>query len=200
MHGSHAMQNRRTALQGAAIVLVLALCSSAVFAEQVGIADGAPPQLAHWSGLIGQWSTQEEGLKADGSGWDASKGADWHFYWSLGGWGVRDDYYSPPLAVTLGDESSRQRGTNLRIYDAKSQQWVMTWLTTTSTHATTFTAQSTDQEIVMRADALNPQGFHSRITFFDIQKTSFEWKLEWSKDEESWFEVYRIHGTRKPQE
>ncbi len=159
----------------------------------------APKELAHWSKMIGRWSTREEGLSPDGSEWSPSKGADWEFLWAFDGHGIQDNYTSPPLSESVDDERLRQRGTNLRIYDAKNNQWVMTWLTVQSTQAARFTAQSTDDEIVMRAEALTPTGFHSRIIFFNIKPDSFDWKLEYSKDEQNWFEVYRIFGTRQPE-
>ncbi len=163
-----------------------------------GIAEGAPPELRHWEKLIGEWSTTEEGLQPDGSSWAPSNGADWHFYWGFDGWGIRDDYTSPPLSEPVDDESTRQRGTNLRVYDTKNKQWVMTWLTVSSSTPASFTATSTDEQIVMLSDIANPQGYFGRITFFDIEQDTFEWRLEWSEDKTSWFEVYRIHGTRKP--
>lgn len=162
------------------------------------IAKGAPIELQHWAKLIGQWSTTEEGLRADGSGFDPSKGADWDFFWAFDGWGIQDNYTSPAASEAIEDESKRQRGVNLRIYDPKAKRWVMTWLTPGSTTPSNFTATSDDQTIVMTNDVLNPQGYHTRITFFDMADDSFDWKLEWSKDEESWREVYRIHGSRKP--
>ncbi len=55
----------------------------------------------------------------------------------------------------------------------------------------------TDERIVMLSDQPGLGGFHSRITFFDIKAGSFEWKLERSKDQKQWLEVYRIHGVRK---
>lgn len=164
-----------------------------------GVADGAPAELSHWAKLIGEWSTAEEGLAPDGSEWQSSNGADWNFYWSFDGWGIRDDYTSPPMSEAVDDESKRQRGTNLRIFNTTTEQWVMTWLTPLSTQPQNFTATSTDEQIVMLSDTANPQGFFGRITFFDMKDTSFEWKLEWSKDKEQWMEVYRIHGSREAQ-
>lgn len=49
------------------------------------MAKGAPPELMHWGKLVGQWSTKEEGLKPDGYAWQASKGADWDFFWAYNG-------------------------------------------------------------------------------------------------------------------
>jgi hypothetical protein len=161
------------------------------------IAEGAPAELMHWGKLVGQWSTVEERFKTDGSGWEASKSADWDFFWAFNGWGIQDNYTSPPLSVAVPDESARQRGINLRIYDPEEKRWVLTWLTVKSSKPATFTAISSDEKIVMLADDPNPQGFYGRVTFFDITATTFEWKLEWSKDQQQWQEVYRIHGSRK---
>ena len=44
----------------------------------------------------------------------------------------------------------------------------MTWLTINSTAPATFTATSTDSEIVMLSDIANPQGYFGRVTFFDM--------------------------------
>ena len=63
--------------------------------------------------------------------------------------------------------------------------------------ALTMTAVSSDDEIIMFSDEANAQGRYSRITFFDITDNTFEWKLEWSSDQNLWVEVYRIHGTRR---
>jgi len=74
----------------------------------------------------------------------------------------------------------------------------LSWLTTAAKKPMNLTAASNDTEIVMLRDDKDPKGNYSRIKFFDITDNTFEWKLEWSADRESWREVYRIHGTRKP--
>jgi hypothetical protein len=187
----------RHALLLAVILVITFVYSESTLAGPDGIAEGAPVELAHWAKLIGDWSTTEEGLNQSGTGWDASKSADWNFYWSFDGWGIRDDYTSPAMSETVADESKRRRGTNLRIYNTTTKQWIMTWLTPTSAQPQNFTATSTIDEIVMSADDIDPQGNFRRITFFDMTDDSFDWKLEWSKDKEQWLEVYRIHGSRK---
>ncbi len=161
------------------------------------MASQAPPEVAHFAKMIGSWSTTEESLKPDGSDWQPSKSADWDFHWDYDGYGIRDYYVSPPAAQKIDNESKRQRGVNLRVYNSAEKKWVMTWLTVAALRPTGFTAISSSERIVMRSDKPGPIGFHSRITFFDIKDNTFEWKLERSKDQENWLEVYRIHGTRK---
>jgi hypothetical protein len=161
------------------------------------VAPNAPPELGHLKLIIGQWSTREESLKQDGSGWQPSKGADWDFFWAFDGWGIQDNYTSPPKSEHLDDESKRQRGTNLRVYNTGEEKWVLTWLTPNSTAPQNFTATTTLNSMIMLSDEPDARGNHHRITFFDIQEQSFEWKLEWSQDQKKWTEVYRIHGTKK---
>jgi hypothetical protein len=163
------------------------------------IALNAPPQLSHLKSIIGQWSTREESRKQDGSGWQPSKGADWDFFWAFDGWGIQDNYTSPPKSQKLDDESSRQRGTNLRIFNSAEKKWVLTWLTPNSVTPQNFTATSTLDSMIMLSDSPDARGNHHRITFYDIKEQSFEWKLEWSQDQETWLEVYRIHGTKRTQ-
>lgn len=161
------------------------------------MAEGAPAELMHWGQLVGQWSTTEEALKQDGSGWEPSKGADWDFFWAFSGWGIQDNYTSPPASEPLADESNRQRGINLRIYNPSEKKWVLTWLTTGSKTPLSMTATSTNERIVMLSDDKDQRGNYKRFTFFDISKNKFEWTLEWSQDQETWREVYRIHATKK---
>ena len=157
----------------------------------------APAELEHWGKLVGQWSTTEESLNQDGTGWQPTRGADWSFYWAYDGWGIQDYYVSPPSSVAMDDESQRQRGINLRIYNPVEKKWILTWLTTASSAPQSFTAESTDERIVMSNLAPDAKGFYHRITFFDMTHDRFEWKLEWSKDRSQWLEVYRIHAKRK---
>ena len=157
----------------------------------------APIEVTHWKTMIGNWLTTEESLKPDGSGWIESVGAEWNFYTTLDGWAIQDDYFSPPRTVDIEQESKRQVGTNLRVFDKDKNQWLMAWMTKAGKTVNLFSATSDSNKIVMMSKQKTPQGKYSRITFFDMQKDSFEWKLEWSNDGKSnWLEVYRIHGKR----
>jgi len=60
-----------------------------------------------------------------------------------------------------------------------------------------YSAESNNKQIVMLSKQKTLQGKYARITFFDLQEDSFEWKLECSNDSKSnWLEVHRIHGKR----
>ena len=160
-------------------------------------AEGAPLELAHWGQLVGQWSTNEESLNPSGSAWIPSKGADWDFFWAFDGWGIQDVYTSPSMSQKVEDESKRQRGVNLRIYNAEEGEWVQTWLTPTSKSPKNFSASSSMDELVMLSYDADSRGNYHRITFYEMSDKEFRWKLEWSKDKTNWLEVYRIVGTKK---
>lgn len=181
------------------VFLLILLCSfSALSLADSGKAPLAPNELLHWQKMIGDWTTTEESLKPDGSGWAPSKGADWNFYWALNGWAIQDDYTSPPITTVVSDEKKRQIGTNIRVFDAEKQQWLMTWVTKTGKVADKYTATSDDKSIVMLSVKPNNRGKMQRITFFNMTGKTFSWKLEFSTPKSNkWLEVYRIFGTRK---
>jgi hypothetical protein len=181
----------------ALFVSLFATLSYANKFEPGTMAEGAPPELMHWGKIVGQWACEEEGLKPDGSSWQPAGNSDWDFFWAYNGWGIQDNYTSPSLGQAMEDESKRQRGINLRIYNPAENKWVLTWLTTASKKPTAISALSTNKEVVMLADQPNAQGQHTRYTFFDMTDTTFEWKMELSPDQDSWQEVYRIHATKK---
>lgn len=158
----------------------------------------APEQLTHWNKIIGSWSTQEESLKRDGSGWAPSTGALWNFYWALDGWAIRDEYFSPPPDTKMEDPTKRQIGTNIRVFNKSKNEWIMAWLTKAGQRVDVYTAKSDGKTIVMYTPPLTKGAQHRRITFFDMRQNSFEWKMEFSKDgKTNWLEVHRIHGKRR---
>lgn len=157
----------------------------------------APEQLAHWNKVIGSWTTTEESLKRDGTGWAPSKGALWNFYWAMDGWAIRDEYFSPPLNSEISDPNKRQIGTNIRVFNQEKNEWIMAWITKTGQSVDVYSAKSDGKTIVMYTPALKEGAQHKRITFFDIKDNSFEWKMEFSKDgKTNWLEVHRIHAIR----
>ena len=73
----------------------------------------------------------------------------------------------------------------------------MAWITKAGKTVDLYSAESNSNQIVMLSKLKTPRGKYARITFFDMQEDSFEWKLEWSNDGKSqWLEVHRIHGIR----
>lgn len=160
-------------------------------------AEQAPVELAFFGQMTGTWNITDETLQQDGKTWKpGAQGAQWSFCFVLDGWMIADEWISPAPDVQMEDESKRQRGINLRIYDKANEQWVMTWLTARSQKPQNFTAVSDGKQLVMSNEVRNKQGKWTRITFHNVTDKTFEWKMDWSKDKENWTTVYRIHGTR----
>jgi hypothetical protein len=152
----------------------------------------APPQTAQFGQLVGQWKIADFYLDKKGQ-WQPSNGADWHFYWILGGSAIQDDWVSPSMDKPE-PKAGRQFGTNIRIFNPKLDRWEMAWAANNGAKVDTFVATAQEGALVMTG-VFN--GSDSRITFYDITNKQFFWRLEQkNKKTNEWKETYRIEGTR----
>jgi hypothetical protein len=143
------------------------------------------------SELIGHWQIADSSLNQQGQ-WQAGVGASWHFYPILNGHAIQDDWIAPALDQPE-PENGRQYGSNIRIFNPKENQWEMAWASVKGQKIDTFTAEERDGTIIMTGQF---NGQNSRITFYNVSKQSFDWKLEFEQADKSWSEVYRIKGER----
>lgn len=163
--------------------------ASVLMHESEGCMTGPVAQFGRY---VGDWDIADQGLQPDGVTWKAGNGARWNFTCVGGGIAVQDFWMpngaegGPPPGV----------GTNLRIYDAKAEQWEIAW---TATGAPGFThiraKQNTDGDVVMHfvSPEQNPP---RRITFFTPTSEGWNWTMEMSRDGgETWFAVYKINAT-----
>ncbi len=140
--------------------------------------------------LVGNWKIHDFSLNQKGE-WQPGNGADWNFYWILGGAAIQDDWISPPM----GQQSlsnTRQFGTNIRIFNPKLNRWEMAWAANTGNKIDFFSAKEINNQLVMQGE-LN--GAESRITFYDITQRQFLWKLE-QQNAGIWKEIYRIKAIK----
>jgi hypothetical protein len=153
----------------------------------------APAQLDAMASLIGEWAITTETRQQDGT-WQASDGAQWNFYFILDGHAIQDDWIAHGAPV--GDPPMMQLGTNIRIYDTAEERWEMAWIANAARSLSIYMATNEPDGSVVMSSYFGVPNMR-RITFFDMQADSFEWKLEFSNDEgETWLEVFRIHGAR----
>lgn len=175
-------------------VAILTLMANVVVAgdRSTTINASAPPETAQLATLLGDWAITDWSLQQDGT-WAEAGGAEWHWYTILDGTAIQDDWISPALDQPE-PEAGRQFGTNIRIYNPAEQRWEMAWASSNGKKVDTFVATVSDGQLVMTGVF---GGRQSRITFFDMTEDSFDWKLEFQNaQDESWLEVYRIHGDR----
>ncbi|GJM08858.1 MAG: hypothetical protein DHS20C11_11340 [Lysobacteraceae bacterium] len=174
---------------------ILMLFSAVGHAGQTPVQEqsaSAPPESTQFGQLVGQWRIKDFMLDQDGN-WQAGNGADWNFYWILGGTAIQDDWIAPPMSVAAPD-TGRQLGTNIRIYNPKQQRWEMAWASNTGAKVDTFSAVETDGQLLMRG-LFN--GVDSQIIFYDITADHFSWKLQRILEgSDQWVDVYRIEADR----
>ncbi|MCW8876538.1 MAG: hypothetical protein OQJ89_01680 [Kangiellaceae bacterium] len=161
-------------------------------------ADKSNP-LGSFKSLIGEWSIKDFSLSKEGK-WQPAGGADWNFYPILNGAAIQDDWISPAMDKPA-PKSGRQLGTNIRIFNQKTNEWQMAWIANTGQKVETFKAIELDGKIVMLGKY---QGNDTRITFFDITESTFSWTMEVSsksgsdeKVQPSWKVVYKIEASKK---
>ena len=154
------------------------------------MSNNAPPQTMHYGRLVGKWEIKDASLGKDGK-WQTGPGANWNFYWILGGSAIQDDWISPGYK-TPTPAKGRQYGTNIRIFNPKTEQWEMAWAANSGKKIDTFKATSDDKSMVMNGIYNNQP---TRITFFDITEQRFSWKME-KQDAKTkeWQAVYKIEG------
>jgi hypothetical protein len=159
--------------------------------KQQSMNPAAPPESHHFGRLVGEWKITDWSIDAQGKRQDGP-GANWNFYWILGGSAIQDDWISPGYDKPV-PEKGRQFGTNIRIYNPKSKLWEMAWMSNSGAKLDTFKANGTEKEMVMRGVY---NGAETKITFYDIETDQFSWKMEKLQGTEQWKVVYRIEAKR----
>lgn len=144
--------------------------------------------LTQFGRYLGDWNIQAWQLSQDGKTWTEQAGARWNFTCVGNGVAIQD-FWMP---------NSGGVGTNLRIYDSKTESWDIAWTATGSSGFSHITAQQdASGNIVMHYKTpikTPPQ----RITFMPPTDEGWNWKMEQSFDgEKSWVEVYRIKATKR---
>ncbi len=144
----------------------------------------------HFGRLVGQWEIKDQSLSKAGK-WQAGPGANWNFYWILGGSAIQDDWISPGYN-TPAPKQGRQFGTNIRIFNPNTSKWEMAWTSNTGKKVDTFEAVSTEESMVMQGIYNNQP---TRITFYNITNQRFSWKMEkQNSDTKAWQAVYKIEA------
>lgn len=103
--------------------------SAGPFSESL-LCEGPHPdherELMLFGRFVGSWDVEGEMIAPDGTR-EAHRG-EWHFGWVLDGRAIQDVLISPPRAERGADEPF-EYGTTLRIYDARSGTWRVTYVT-----------------------------------------------------------------------
>ncbi|MBV1907910.1 MAG: hypothetical protein KUG78_01230 [Kangiellaceae bacterium] len=176
-------------------IVVFLVLSPTVSSQDISaqtISPQAPEELMQFGRLVGKWKIRDQSLDEKGN-WQDGAGADWNFYWILGGNAVQDEWISPGMTESTR-EKGRQFGTNIRTYNPKTKKWEMIWTANTSRKIESFSATGSDDSMVMEGFY---NGSQTRITFYNITNSRFSWKMEKNNNaKKEWQPIYKIEALK----
>ena len=130
----------------------------------------APPEIAQFAFMIGEFATEEHIRNSDGS-WRRSQ-ATWNARYFLNGHGIMDYYWN---------EEEGFATTNIRIYNAKEKAWYVTFFRGPGNGVVSgqWIGRMEGENMVLWQGDKN-QG--SRLTFSNISQNGYDWIGESFKD------------------
>jgi len=132
--------------------------------------ENAPPELAMYDFVIGDWDATVTFTKPDGS--EVKGKARWHNIWIGNGYVVMQEWRSP---YTVGSE--------FRSYDAEKKKWLGQNIYFNSDWRATEIEFNDGNMIVFNPHAKDKNGpFINRETYYDISENSFKIKSDRSYD------------------
>ena len=122
--------------------------------------------------LIGSWEVAAISFGDDVAIREAA--GEWHFSWTLGGWGGQD-------VLFLKRASPDQRGTTIRCYDQSTDCWRVAWMAPMGGEFVTLSGHS-DNGLIVQQGVSYDGSSHQRWTFSDVTDQGFVWRGETSTD------------------
>lgn len=148
--------------------------------------------------FVGAWEAEGQAFLPDGSTrkhyWQIS------FAWVLEGRAVQDVWITPPRHGNYVGKSepwgpfSNQYGTTLRVYDAKSDTWRVTWIDPATGYRADLTGRASAEGILQEGSGID--GARLRWIFSDIRPDSFRWRAEISRDGAPWHKAIDLLARR----
>lgn len=149
---------------------------------QQGAAPVAPPEVAQFDFLVGQWNIEAKpkmnGVAAMIHGAPQFLGT-WKAWRAFDGFGLDDE-----LRVVDGGGNPISLNWTLRVYDAKAHRWAIESLDVYGARFSTATAQWQGGEMQLRGSGSTPDGkaYVSRTRFYDIAADHFTMRQDRSFD------------------
>lgn len=142
---------------------------------------------------IGDWNIQDWSFSPEGK-WVEQQGARWNFTCVGNGVAVQD-FWMP---------NTGGFGTNLRIYDPKTEQWEIAWSATGAPGFSHIRAREDENGNVVMHYVSPPQTPPRRITFYQPTAQGWDWLLEMDlpvtgaeDGATQWRGVYKIKATKR---
>ncbi len=162
----------------------------------------APAETKQFGQFDGIWYCTEQMPDPDTGELKETSTAYWAWKYILGGYGVQDFHYQGKNESPFWIYFKRDLIlTQIRIYDPREEVWKVAFINNHAGQGPArvfgrFTAYGDGDDVIMDWDPQDPANL-KRITFYDIERESFEWKVENSVDEgKTWKLLSRISAKR----
>jgi hypothetical protein len=136
-------------------------------------------ELMTFGQFVGSWDIEATYFDHGGRVLITLRG-EWHFGWVLEGRAIQDVFITPSREERRAGKPAREYGSSLRMYDARSKTWRVTWFAPVSGAAVDLRARRAGDEIVL--EGREAAGALHRWVFSDIESDSFVWQGFESKD------------------
>ena len=146
----------------------------------------APTETEQFQFMIGKFKCQDS-LLINGN-WKQST-ATWESSYILNGFGIRDTYRNDSYA-----------GTSIRFFNTSKKKWDVYFFGMPGEHTGLWEGEKVDGKMIMRQkrSGLNGESLESRLTFYNIDENSFDWKGElWDLDQWIATENWKIKAKRE---
>lgn len=146
----------------------------------------APPETQQFQFMIGKFKCQDS-LLINGT-WKQSI-ATWESSYILNGFGIKDTYRNDSYA-----------GTSIRFFNSSKQKWDVYFFGMPGEHTGLWEGEELDGKMIMRQKrtGANGENLESRLTFYNIDENSFDWKGElWDLDQSTATENWKIKAKRE---
>lgn len=146
--------------------------------------------------LLGDWTVDVVHYDADGMRHTST--GEWHFAWVLEGRAIQDVWISPPRGLRApGQSTERNRyGTSIRVYDAESDVWHVTWINPVTGVTNSLVGRTGGDALVHEGE--RPDGSLIRWSFREVTADFFHWVGEVSADGATWRLATEFFGHRDP--
>lgn len=126
----------------------------------------APPETEQFAFMVGQFLCDDRIPQRDGTVLEFQ--STWNAHYFMNGTGILDHNSGP------------QRSTsNVRLYDAATGQWRVTWFAMPTYSTGTWVGARTGETFVLNRDiVVNGSEAVSRLTFYHITDDGYDWKAE----------------------
>jgi len=146
----------------------------------------APAETQQFHFMIGKFKCQDS-LLINGN-WKQSV-ATWESGYILNGFGIKDTYRNDNYA-----------GTSIRFFNTSKKKWDVYFFGMPGEHTGLWEGEELDGKMIMKQKRTgsNEENLESRLTFYNIDKNSFEWKGElWNLDQGIATENWKIKAQRE---